>query len=180
MNNLSIIMTSVALAMDAFAASLCIGLEQNKVNFISSIKVGIWFGIFQGIMPLIGYLLSYRVNNLIILVDHLVAFLILIIIGINMIIDSFKEDDKNYSNLDFKTMFFLSLATSIDALAVGISFAFLNVNIVYSIIIISSITFILTFIGVFIGKVLGEKYKQKMTFIGGVILVIIAIKTLVF
>lgn len=178
MNNLSIILTSVALAMDAFAVSLTIGLE-NKIKILSALKVGIWFGLFQGIMPLIGYLLSYKLNNLTLSINNFIGFLILFILGINMIIDSFKKEENISLNLNFKTMFILSIATSIDALAVGISFTLLNINIIYLVIIISIITFILSFIGVFIGKFLGKKYKTKMILIGGIILIIIAIKTLV-
>lgn len=179
MNNLSIILTSVALAMDAFAVSLSIGLGQNKIKLFKALKVGLWFGLFQGIMPLIGYLLSYKLNNLTLSINNFIGFLILFILGINMIIDSFKKEENNLLNLNFKTMFILSIATSIDALAVGISFTLLNINIIYLVIIISIITFILSFIGVFIGKFLGKKYKTKMILIGGIILIIIAIKTLV-
>ncbi len=180
MSNLSIFFTAIALSMDAFAVSLCKGLSLKEVRLSNFVRVGIWFGLFQGLMPLFGYLLSYKFDSLIVSINHYIAFSLLILLGINMIVESFsKEEQKIDSSLTFKTMFALAIATSIDALAVGVSFAFLDVNIIYSVTIISIITFILSSIGVFIGNKVGQKYNNKATLFGGIILIIIGIKTLI-
>ncbi len=179
MSNIGIILTAVALSMDAFAVALCKGLSLKKIRIIDMIKVGLWFGIFQALMPLIGYLSSYKFENLITPINHLVAFFLLFLIGTNMIIESFSKEESNHDdNLTFKNMLLLAIATSIDALAVGISFAFLNVNILFSITLIGAITFVFSFVGVKIGSIFGKKYKNKAEFSGGLILILIGIKML--
>ena len=166
--------------MDAFAVSLCKGLCFNKIKLINALKIGTWFGMFQGLMPLIGYILSYKFEYLIVTINHYIAFFLLSLIGINMIIESrSKEQDKFDNSLSIKTMLLLSIATSIDALAVGISFAFLKVNIIYSVTTIALVTFILSSIGVFLGNLFGDKYKTKAVLAGGIILIIIGLKILI-
>ena len=179
MSNFGIFLTAFALSMDAFAVAICKGLSLNKIRIIDMIKVGLWFGIFQGLMPLIGYLVSYKFGSLIVSINHFVAFFLLSLIGTNMIIESFSKDEKSSDDsLTIKNMFILAVATSIDALAVGISFAFLDVNIRFSIIVISIITFFFSFIGVKVGSIFGKKYKNKAELLGGVILICIGLKIL--
>ncbi len=180
MSILSIILTAIGLAMDAFAVSLTIGMsvskdEKSKV----AIKSGIYFGLFQGIMPLIGWVLGIKFTKYIQSIDHWVAFILLSIIGLKMIHDGIKDNDKDevneYSN---KTFIILAVATSIDALAIGVTFAFLNINIVSAVIIIGVITFILSMSAVYLGKIIGNIIKNKAGIFGGVILIIMALKIL--
>lgn len=174
-----IILISIGLAMDAFAVSICKGLSMKKINWKSTIIIAIYFGIFQAIMPVFGYLLGSSFSVIVQKLDHWIAFILLAIIGGNMIKESKDgETEKRNDKVDFKTMILLAIATSIDALAVGITFAFFKVNIVVSITIIGIITFILSFIGVIIGNKFGDKFQNKAEFIGGMILIIIGLKIL--
>ena len=161
--------------MDAFAVSLCKGLSFKNNNIKKSIIVATYFGLFQMIMPILGYLFGINFQLLVQNIDHYIVFILLSIIGINMI----KENNNdNNDNTNFKTMIILSIATSIDALAVGISFAFLNINIISSTIIIGIITFFISFIGTTIGNKFGKKIGNKARIIGGITLIIIGIKIL--
>lgn len=188
---------AIGLSMDAFAVAICKGLAMKKAYFKEAIIVGLYFGIFQAIMPLIGYFLGGQFKDKITSIDHWIAFILLGIIGINMIresrspecevaVDSIVEEDMetcciktDYNNcLSFKNMSVLAIATSIDALAVGITFAFLKVNIVPAVSLIGAVTFILSIIGVKIGNVFGSKYKSKAEFVGGLILLLMGIKIL--
>lgn len=151
-----------------------------KINIKKSITVGLYFGIFQGLMPIIGYLLGTTFSDLITSIDHWIAFVLLTSIGANMIRESFsKEEDSCNDKVDFKTMFPLSIATSIDALAIGITFAFLKVNIIVSSSIITITTLNLSVIGVILGNKFGTKYKSKAEFLGGLVLVLMGIKILI-
>ena len=174
-----IFLISIGLAMDAFAVSICKGLSMKKINWKSTLIIAIYFGLFQAIMPVFGYLLGSSFSVIVQKLDHWIAFILLAIIGGNMIKES-KDDEteKRNDKVDFKTMILLAIATSIDALAVGITFAFFKVNIVVSITIIGIITFILSFIGVIIGNKFGDKFQNKAEFIGGMILIIIGLKIL--
>lgn len=179
MNYIEIILIAVSLASDAFTVSICKGLSMKKNDIKKGIIVGLYFGIFQGIMPIIGYLLGYTFKDLIISIDHWVAFVLLCSIGLNMIRESFSnEEDKRNDQVDFKTMLPLSIATSIDALAIGITFAFLKVNIIVSSGIITITTFILSVIGVILGNKFGTKYKSKSEFLGGILLIVMGTKIL--
>jgi putative Mn2+ efflux pump MntP len=179
MSILEIIISSLALAMDAFAVAVCKGLSMKKFNVKTGIIVGLYFGLFQSIMPLIGYFLGSFFEELIVSVDHWVAFVLLGIIGFNMIKEALsKECECSNDRIDFKTMFPLAIATSIDALAVGITMAFLKVNIFIAVLSIGIITFILSFIGVWIGNKFGSKYEKKAQLFGGIILVLIGLKIL--
>lgn len=172
------ILIAVGLAMDAFAVAICKGLAIKEIDIKKSIIIGLYFGIFQAGMPLIGYLLGSSFSSLVDKFDHWIAFILLLFIGINMIKES-KENDTKNSSIDFKTMILLAIATSIDALTVGITFAFFNLNIIFTIIMIGIITFILSIIGVIIGHEFGDKFKNKAEIFGGIILIIIGIKILV-
>ena len=180
MSLISVILTAIGLAMDAFAVSLTIGIAANdREKSKIAVKCGVYFGIFQGIMPLIGWGLGIRFTRYIQKVDHWIAFILLCSIGIKMIVDSLKfekEDEvQEYSN---KTFFILAIATSIDALAIGVTFAFLNINIISSVLIIAVITFILSASAVYLGKIIGSFIKNKAGIFGGIILVAMGFKIL--
>ena len=168
----------ISLAMDAFAISICIGLTKNYKSIFKTVRVGLYFGFFQGFMPLIGYLLGSSFANLVESIDHWIAFFLLLFIGVSMIKGSFNDEKENFDNDDTKTMILLAIATSIDALAVGVSFAFLKTNIIQAIMIIGIATFIISILGVRLGKRFGEKFSNKAELIGGIILIIIGIKIL--
>jgi putative Mn2+ efflux pump MntP len=169
---------AVGLSMDAFAVSVCKGLSLGKIKPKHMCIAGAWFGGFQALMPLIGYFLGSFFAEMIEKYDHWVAFVLLAIIGGNMIKESFDKDEKVDSSMDVKSMLLLAIATSIDALAVGVTFAFLQVQIVPAVSFIGVITFIFSAVGVKIGSLFGTKYKSKAELFGGIVLVLIGIKIL--
>lgn len=169
---------AVGLSMDAFAVSVCKGLSLGKIKPKHMCIAGAWFGGFQALMPLIGYFLGSFFAEMIEKYDHWVAFVLLAIIGGNMIKESFGKDEKVDSSMDVKSMLLLAIATSIDALAVGVTFAFLQVRIVSAVSFIGVITFIFSAVGVKIGSLFGTKYKSKAELFGGIVLVLIGIKIL--
>ena len=175
MSIFEIFLIGVSLSMDAFAVSICIGLSINKVKINKCLIVGLYFGLFQAIMPLLGYLFGNIFKNIIINVDHFIILLILTLIGINMITEKNEEVG---NNINFKTMILLSIATSIDAFAVGITFSFFDINIFFSIFIIGITTFIISFLGVLLGNRIGNKYQRKAKVVGGITLIILGIKIL--
>ena len=179
MNYIEILLIGVSLASDAFAVSICKGLSMKNYDHKKSLTIGIYFGIFQGIMPIIGYFLGTTFKDLIINIDHWIAFVLLSSIGSNMIRESFsKTIENNNDKVDIKTMIPLSIATSIDALAIGVTLSFLKTNIIITSITITTITLILSILGVKLGNKFGIKYKNKAEFIGGLILIIMGIKIL--
>lgn len=169
---------AVGLSMDAFAVSVCKGLSLGKIKPKHMCIAGAWFGGFQALMPLIGYFLGSFFAEMIEKYVHWVAFVLLAIIGGNMIKESFGKDEKVDSSMDVKSMLLLAIATSIDALAVGVTFAFLQVQIVPAVSFIGVITFIFSAVGVKIGSLFGTKYKSKAELFGGIVLVLIGIKIL--
>lgn len=171
---------AVGLSMDAFAVSVCKGLSTQKLKAKHYLTVGAWFGGFQALMPTLGYLLGSSFEMYINRFDHWIAFILLAAIGGNMIKESFeKDEDKLDDSFAFKTMLLLAVATSIDALAVGITFALLpDVNIVAAVCFIGAITFILSAVGLKVGNIFGLKYKSKAEFVGGAILILIGLKIL--
>lgn len=169
---------AVGLSMDAFAVSICKGLSVEKITIKHPIKAGLYFGGFQALMPLIGYYLGFHFKDLITNFDHWIAFVLLGFIGINMILESRNIDEDLNNKFDFKTMLTLSIATSIDALAIGITFAFLKVDIIPAVLLIGTTTFILSIIGIKIGNIFGLKYKQKAEMFGGVVLILMGFKIL--
>lgn len=176
---IEIVLIAAALAMDAFAVSVCKGLAMQKTTFKKAAIVGLWFGGFQTLMPTVGYFLGSAFAEKIEAIDHWVAFVLLAIIGVNMIREAMsKDEEKIDASLDVKTMFLMAVATSIDALAVGITFALEGENIAVSAILIGVITFCISALGVKIGSVFGTKYKSKAEFVGGVVLVGIGLKIL--
>lgn len=179
MGIIELIVLSVGLAMDAFAVAVCKGLSMSKMSWKKACIVGAYFGIFQALMPLIGYLLGINFQEKIASIDHWIAFVLLGAIGINMIKEAISKDkESSNDSVKFKDMLILAIATSIDALAVGITFAFLKVNILLAISLIGIITFVLSIIGVKIGNIFGDKYEKKAELAGGTILVLLGIKIL--
>lgn len=178
MSILELFILAVGLSMDAFAVSVCKGLSLGKIKPKHICIAGAWFGGFQALMPLIGYFLGSFFAEMIEKYDHWVAFVLLAIIGGNMIKESFGKDEKVDSSMDVKSMLLLAIATSIDALAVGVTFAFLQVQIVPAVSFIGVITFIFSAVGVKIGSLFGTKYKSKAELFGGIVLVLIGIKIL--
>ena len=170
---------AVGLSMDAFAVAVCKGLAMPKCTFKKAAIVGLWFGGFQALMPAIGYVLGAQFQEAIASIDHWIAFVLLALIGGNMIHEALDNDEEEAdASLDVKTMFLLAVATSIDALAIGITFAFLKVNIIPAVCFIGIVTFIISFAGVKIGNVFGARYKNKAEIVGGVILILLGLKIL--
>lgn len=179
MGLIELIILSVGLAMDAFAVAVCKGLSMQTMNWKKGLIIGAYFGIFQALMPFIGYLLGVSFQEKIQSVDHWIAFILLGIIGLNMLKDAIStEDETSNDSIKFKDMLILAIATSIDALAVGITFAFLKVNIGLAISLIGIITFAISVAGVKIGNVFGCKYEKKAELAGGLILIILGAKIL--
>ncbi len=182
MTGIELLLTAVALSMDAFAVSTCKGLNLREMNWKRAGLIGLFFGGFQALMPLIGWLLGKQFERLITSVDHWIVFALLAIIGGKMICDALNSSDESScpteDRLDIKELIGLSFATSIDALAVGISFAFLNVKILPSIATIGVTTCLLSMLGVAIGQKFGSKYEDRATLVGGVVLVFIGLRIL--
>ena len=181
MGIVELLLIAVGLSMDAFAVSVCKGLAMKRCTWSKGVIVGLYFGIFQAMMPAIGYLLGVQFKDVITSVDHWIAFILLGIIGGNMIWEAVKGDeacDSSGESLDVRTMLALAVATSIDALAVGVTFAFLSVKIVWAVSFIGVTTFTISLIGVKIGNIFGTRYKSKAELAGGIILVLIGCKIL--
>lgn len=179
MDLIELFLIAVGLSMDAFAVSVCKGLAMPKCTFKKAAIVGLWFGGFQALMPAIGYVLGAQFQEAIASIDHWIAFVLLALIGGNMIHEALDNDEEEAdASLDVKTMFLLAVATSIDALAIGITFAFLKVNIIPAVCFIGIVTFIISFAGVKIGNVFGARYKNKAEIVGGVILILLGLKIL--
>lgn len=181
MGLVELFLIAVGLSMDAFAVSICKGLALKKCTWSKSALVGVYFGGFQALMPLAGFFLGVQFKDVITSVDHWIAFILLGIIGANMIREALRgceECEEEDDSLDAKTMLGLAVATSIDALAVGVTFAFLQVNIVPAVSFIGVITFTLSVAGVKIGNVFGTRYKSKAELAGGMILVLMGCKIL--
>lgn len=193
MNIITILLTGFALAMDAFAVSVTKGITLKNLTKKIAIKIALFFGVFQAIMPLAGWILGISFQEYIKAIDHWIALILLSILGGKMILEFYENRkeakneivneasmtiesySKNYEGLSNKELITLAIATSIDALAIGISFAFLNVNIISSSLIIGVVTFIVCFIGVIAGKKIGNLFKDYAELVGGVILILIGL-----
>ena len=168
---------AVGLSMDAFAVA--VGLSMQKMEWKKAVVIGLYFGGFQGMMPVIGYLLGVQFQDKITAIDHWIAFVLLGLIGANMVKESMdKEAEETDDSVSFQSMSVLALATSIDALAIGVTFAFLNVQIVPAVSFIGVVTFVLSMAGVKIGNVFGCRYKSKAELAGGIILILMGTKIL--
>lgn len=185
MGLLELLLVGIGLSMDAFAVSICQGLCMPKLNWRHAAVIALFFGGFQALMPLAGWFLGSRFAGYIQNFDHWVAFVLLVIIGGNMLREAFgPEDDEDEAacavdaKLDLKQLFLMAVATSIDALAVGVTFAFLEVKIVPAISIIGTTTFCLSLVGVAVGNFFGTRYKKRAEAAGGIILILLGIKIL--
>lgn len=180
MDLLSLFLIAVGLSMDAFAVSVCKGLATPKYKLKYSMICGAWFGGFQALMPAVGYLLGVNFKKYITAIDHWIAFVLLALIGFNMIREALKNDDEGADpSFTAKSMSLLAVATSIDALAIGITFAFLDVNIIAAVLFIGVCTFVISAAGVKIGSAFGTRFKSKAEIAGGAILIILGLRILV-
>lgn len=170
---------AIGLSMDAFAVSICKGLSVKKILIRHMFCVGIWFGGFQALMPFVGYTLGSYFQSFITSIDHWIAFILLGFIGFNMIRESRSEEEECSVSFGIRAMSALAIATSIDALAVGITFAFLQVSIIPAITLIGVTTFVLSVIGLFAGNLFGNRFKSHSELLGGVILILMGFKILV-
>ena len=174
-----LLVLAVGLSMDAFAVSVCKGLAMEKAPLKKAAIAGVWFGSFQALMPLLGYLLGNRFEKYITHIDHWITFGLLALIGANMVKEAFsKEEEKASSTMYFKEMFLLAVATSIDALAVGITFAFLRVDLLPAVCLIGATTFVLSALGVKVGNLFGSRYKSRAELAGGILLILMGVKIL--
>ena len=179
MGFLELLLIGVGLSMDAFAVAVCQGLCMPKLNLRYAAVIALFFGGFQALMPALGYLLGSQFESMITQIDHWIAFVLLGIIGSSMIKESREDEEEEISaSFDVKTMLALAVATSIDALAVGVTFAFLHVNIVWAVTFIGCTTFVLSAVGVKVGNIFGMKYKSRAELAGGVILILMGVKIL--
>lgn len=183
MGFVELFLIGVGLSMDAFAVSICKGLGMSRLNMRQAAAISLFFGGFQALMPLIGWALGSQLTDFITPIDHWIAFGLLVFVGGKMLWDAFHEDDEDEGvqtdeKLDLKELLMLAIATSIDALAVGITFAFLQVAIVPSITIIGLTTFVISFAGVAVGHFFGARFEKPATIVGGVVLILIGVKIL--
>lgn len=179
MGIIELFVIAVGVSMDAFAVSICKGLSISKVRSRYVYRTALWFGGFQALMPLIGYFVGVHFADLVSEVDHWIAFVLLSLIGANMVKESFDKKIEENPDFSFRTMFAMAVATSIDALAVGVSFAFLKVDIWTSVLIIGITTAAFSGVGVLIGNVFGSRYKSKAELLGGFILIAMGLRILI-
>ncbi len=177
-----LILIALSLSMDAFAVAMCRGVEMRQFNVKHALVIAAFFGGFQAVMPLIGWAIGKQFVDYISAVDHWIAFALLLLIGGKMIFDSFKkekaEEEHTVEKLNIKQLLVMSVATSIDALAVGVTFAFLETNIWIAVSSIGAIAFVLSLFGVFVGNKIGLKFQNKAEFMGGIVLILIGLKIL--
>lgn len=184
MGFIELFLIGVGLSMDAFAVSICKGLGMKRLNMKQALVIGLFFGGLQALMPFLGWALGTQLADFITPIDHWIAFILLAIIGGKMLLDAIRGGDEEDAgepkdtSLDFKELLMLAIATSIDALAVGITFAFLGVNIVWAMVIIGVTTLVLSVIGVAVGHAFGARYEKGATIVGGVVLILIGCKIL--
>ena len=179
MTFIELLLIAIGLSMDAFSVSICKGLTTKKFSWRMALVCGLWFGFFQALMPIIGYFLGAQFQEMIEAYDHWIAFGLLFLIGANMIREAvWGKEESQDGSLGFKTMLLLAIATSIDALAVGVSFACIRVKLWSSVIVIGLTTFAFSVLGVKIGNVFGSKYEKSAGIIGGIMLILIGLKIL--
>lgn len=182
MGFIALLLTGVSLSMDAFAVSICKGLGMPKIRWTQALIIALFFGFFQAAMPVIGWFLGSSLAALIEPIDHWIAFALLVFVGAKMLWDAFHDDgdckECGPENLDLRELFMLAIATSIDALAVGISLALLNVNIALAALVIGLTTFLLSLVGVVVGHKFGARFNRTATILGGVVLILIGLRIL--
>ena len=180
MGYIGILMISFGLAMDAFAVAVCKGISSKNIDKKKCLLVGGMFGLFQAIMPLMGYYVGAGLRRFVFAIDHYIVFAFLVIIGVNMIYESlFGKEDNVSSEINVKSLIIPAIATSIDAFSIGIMFAFMKINLLFSVLTIGIVAFILSALGVSIGNNFGKRFERKAKFLGGVILVIMGVKSLI-
>ncbi len=179
MSFLDIIVIGIGLSMDAFAVSLCKGISLKKMSWLGAVIAGLYFGGFQALMPVLGYLAGSRFYKQIEKYDHWIAFILLLIIGINMIRESFGGDEQTDVGFAWRSMLPLAVATSIDALAVGVTFGFLAVNIAFAAAVIGCTTFLFSAAGVWIGHAFGTRFRASSERVGGIMLILIGARILI-
>lgn len=179
MTNTSFLLIAIGLAMDAFAVSISSGVTINKMKIRHALLIASFFGFFQAIMPVFGWLSAIWFKDYITKIDHWIAFFLLIGIGGKMIYESFHNAEEEKNALNIYVLFLLSIATSIDAFAVGISFSFLNISILKPVFLIGIVTFILSFIGTYLGRIFGHIFENKLEILGGIVLIGMGIKILI-
>ena len=178
MSLIELLVVSVGLSMDAFAVSVCKGLALNRAGVKHCLLAGLYFGLFQALMPYIGFVLGESFSDEISSVDHWIAFFLLSAIGLKMLLDARRGDDSLDDSFGFRAMVPLAIATSIDALAIGVGFAFLRIPILTAVLLIGSITCLMSAVGVKIGSVFGSRFRRSAERTGGIILILIGIKIL--
>ena len=184
MGFIELLLVGVGLSMDAFAVSICKGLGMKRLNMKQALVIGLFFGGFQALMPFLGWALGTQLADFITPIDHWIAFILLAVIGGKMLFDAFRGGEEEEAGeatdakLDMKELLMLAIATSIDALAVGITFAFLGVDIVSAIVVIGLTTFVISVAGVAVGHAFGARYEKGATIVGGVVLILIGLKIL--
>ena len=179
MTFVELLLIAIGLSMDAFSVSICKGLTTKTFSWRMALVCGLWFGFFQALMPIIGYFLGAQFQEMIEAYDHWIAFGLLFLIGANMIREAvWGKEEQQDGSLGFKTMLLLAIATSIDALAVGVSFACIQVELWSSVLIIGLTTFLFSVLGVKIGNVFGSRYEKSASIVGGIILILIGLKIL--
>ena len=184
MGFIELFLVGVGLSMDAFAVSICKGLGMKRLNMKQALVIGLFFGGFQALMPFLGWVLGTQLADFIAPIDHWIAFILLAVIGGKMLLDAFRGGEEEEAGeatdakLDMKELLMLAIATSIDALAVGITFAFLGVDIVSAIVVIGLTTFVISVAGVAVGHAFGARYEKGATIVGGVVLILIGLKIL--
>lgn len=180
MNFIEILMISIGLAMDAFAVAICKGISCREVDKKKCMKVGLSFGGFQALMPILGFYIGAGLRRFVFTIDHFIVFCILVVLGANMIYECFcGKKEKMSDDISYKSLIMPAIATSIDALSVGITFAFLRVNVWIASVVIGVVAFVFSSIGVHIGNTLGNRWERKAQFLGGIILIFMGIKVLV-
>ena len=179
MEYITILFLAIGLSFDTFAVSITCGLVKTNLQFRQAIKIAFIMAFFQALMPIVGWLIASSINNYIEKYDHWIAAILLTILGIKMILESFKkEEHKNFDPLNLKVNITLALATSIDALFVGFTFALFHSRVIMPVIIIGAVTFIVAMLGMLFGKKIGAAFGKKLEILGGIILIIIAVKIL--
>lgn len=177
---MELVLIAIALAMDSVAVSIASGSKYKDINFYTTIKIALFFGIFQGLMPLIGYFAGSLFASFVDSIDHYIAFIILVFLGYKMIKEAMEDEfEDEIKNLENKTLFILAIATSIDALAIGVTFSFQSIDIIYAVSLIAIITTILCIFAVYLGKFLGGYLESKAEYLGGIILIILGFKILI-
>lgn len=179
MGTWELILIAIGLSMDAFAVSIVLGLSMYKMKYRYAVIAGCFFGGFQALMPLFGYALGAQFKEYVVAVDHWIAFILLSLIGAKMIKEAFEREKSITNAFNLKSMLILSLATSIDALAVGVTFAFLQVNILNAVLTIGLATFLFSFTGVKVGNLFGNRFRSKAELAGGLILIAIGLRILI-